>query len=71
MYAGEWPDVVNLVQSVLNNFFSTRLKKRTSMQIVTENSYKIPMVLMLQDNVAVSAPRDFVKAQKLMEVQKL
>jgi hypothetical protein len=31
MYADEWPEVVNLGQSVLNNSLSTRLNKRTPM----------------------------------------
>jgi Integrase core domain len=32
MYADEWPEVVNMVQSVLNNSSSTRLNKKTPMQ---------------------------------------
>jgi Integrase zinc binding domain len=35
MYADEWPEVVNMVQSVLNNSLSTRLNKRTQMKIFT------------------------------------
>jgi Integrase zinc binding domain/Integrase core domain len=31
MYADEWPEVVNIVQIVLNNSLSTRLNKRNSM----------------------------------------
>jgi transposase InsO family protein len=31
MYANVWPDVVNLVQSVLNNSLSTRLNRRSPM----------------------------------------
>jgi hypothetical protein len=27
LYADEWPEVVNMIQSVLNNSFSTRLNK--------------------------------------------
>jgi hypothetical protein len=33
MCADEWPEVVNMVQSVLNNSLSTRLNKRTPMQV--------------------------------------
>jgi hypothetical protein len=35
MYANEWSDVVIMVQSVLNNSLSTRLNKRTPMQVFT------------------------------------
>jgi hypothetical protein len=35
MYANEWPEVMNLVQSVLNDSLSTRLNKRTAMQVFT------------------------------------
>jgi IS30 family transposase len=38
MYADEWPEVVNMVQSVLNNYLSTRLNKRTPMQVFTEHA---------------------------------
>jgi hypothetical protein len=63
--------VVNMVQSVLNNFLSTRLNKRTPMQVFTEHAETTPIALMLKDNVPVNAPLDFIKAQKLMEVEKL
>jgi hypothetical protein len=35
LYADEWPEVVNLIQSVLNNLLSTRLIKRMPMQVFT------------------------------------
>jgi hypothetical protein len=35
MYADEWPEVVNMVQSVLNNSLSTKLNKRKPMQVFT------------------------------------
>jgi transposase InsO family protein len=35
MYSDEYPEVVNMVQSVLNNSLSTRLNKRTPMQVFT------------------------------------
>jgi transposase InsO family protein len=35
MYAEEWPEEVNMVQSVLNNSLLTRMNKRTSMQVFT------------------------------------
>jgi hypothetical protein len=35
MYADEWPEVDSMAQSVLNNSLSTRLKKRTPMQVFT------------------------------------
>jgi hypothetical protein len=68
MYADEWPEVVNMVQSVLNNSLSTRLNKRTPMQVFTGHAETTPLALMLKDNVLVNAPLDFIKAQKLMEV---
>jgi hypothetical protein len=68
MYADEWPEMVNLVQSVLNNSPSTRLNKRTPMQVVTGYAVKSPLELMLKDNVPVNAPLDFIKEQKIMEV---
>jgi hypothetical protein len=71
MYADEWPEVVNMVQSVLNNSLSTQLNKRTPMQVLTGHAETIPLALMLKDNVPVNAPLDFIKAQKLMEVEKM
>jgi hypothetical protein len=71
MYADEWPEVVNMVQSVLNNSSSTRLNKRTPMQVFTGHAETTPLALMLKDNVPVNAPLDFIKAQELMEVEKL
>jgi hypothetical protein len=71
MYADEWPEVVNMVQSVLNNSLSTRLKKRTPMQVFTGHAETTPLALMMKDNVPVNAPLDLIKAQKLMEVEKM
>jgi hypothetical protein len=71
MYADEWPEVVNMVQSVLNNSLSTRLNKRAPMQVFTGHAETTPLALMLKDDVPVNAPLDFIKAQKLMEVEKL
>jgi hypothetical protein len=70
MYAYEWPEVVNMVQSVLNNLLSTRLNKRTPMQVFTGHAETTPLALMLKDNVPIDAPLDYIKAQKLMEVEK-
>jgi hypothetical protein len=71
MHTIEWPAVVNLVQIVLNNYLSTRLNKRTPMQVFTRHAELTPLVLMFKDNVPVNAPQDFTKAQKLMEVEEL
>jgi hypothetical protein len=60
-----------MVQSILNNSLSTRLNKRTPMQVFTGHGQTTPLALMLKDNVPVNAPLDFIKAQKLMEVEKL
>jgi hypothetical protein len=68
MYADKWPEVVNIVQSVLNNSLSTRLNKRTLMQVFTGHAETTPLALMLKDNLPVNAPLDFIIAQKLMEV---
>jgi Integrase core domain len=68
MYADEWPEVIIMTQSVLNNFLSTSLNKRTPMQVFTGHAETTPLALMLKDNVPVNAPLDFIKAQKLMKV---
>jgi hypothetical protein len=71
MYADERQGVVNMVQSVLNNSLSTRLNKRTPMLVYTGHAETAPLSLKLTDSVPVNAPLDFIKAQKLMEVEKL
>jgi hypothetical protein len=71
MYPDEWPKVVRMVQSVLNNSLSTRLKNRTPMQVFTGHAETTPLELMLKDNVFGNAPLDFIKTQKPMEVEKL
>jgi hypothetical protein len=71
MYADEWSEVVNMVQCVLNNSSSTRLHKRTPMQVFTGHAETTPLALIVKDNVPVNALLDFIKAQKLMEVEKL
>jgi hypothetical protein len=71
MYVDEWPDVVNMVQSVLNNYLSTRLNKRTPLQVLTGHAETTSLALMLKDNVPVNAPLNFIKSQNLMEVEKL
>jgi transposase InsO family protein len=68
IYADEWPEVVNMVQSVLNNSSSTRLNKMTPMQVFTGHAETTPLSLMLNNNVPVNAPLDFVKAQKRIKV---
>jgi hypothetical protein len=70
MYADRWPEVVSMVLSVLNNSLSTRLNKRTPMLVFTGHA-DTPLALMLKDNVPVNAPLDFVKAQKLMDIERL
>jgi hypothetical protein len=70
MYADEWPEVANMIQSVLNNSLSTRLNKRAPMQVFTY-AETTPPALILKDNVPVNAPFDFIKARKFMEVEKL
>jgi hypothetical protein len=41
------------------------------MQIFTGHADTTTLVLMLKDNVPVKAPLDFIKAQKLMDIEKL
>jgi hypothetical protein len=41
------------------------------MQVFTEHAETTPLALKLKDNVPVNAPLDFIKAQKLIEVEKL
>jgi hypothetical protein len=71
MYTDEWPEVVDMVQSVLKNSISTRLNKRTPMQVFTGHAETTPLALMSKDNVPVTEPVDFIKAQKLLEVEKM
>jgi hypothetical protein len=70
-YVSEWPEVVNLVQSVLNNSLSTRLNKKTPLQVFTGNAETTPQALLLKDNVPVNAPLALIKAQNLTAVKKL
>jgi hypothetical protein len=63
MYADEWLEVVNLAQSALNNSLSTRLNKKTPMQVFTEHAETTSLALMLKDNVPVNTPLEFIKAQ--------
>jgi hypothetical protein len=71
MYADEWHEVVNMVQSVLNNSLSTRLNRRTPMKVFTGHAETTPLALMLKDNLPVNAPLDFIRAQRLKELEKL
>jgi hypothetical protein len=41
------------------------------MQVFTGRAEKIPLALMLKENVPANLPLDFIQAQKLMEVDKL
>jgi nitrogen fixation/metabolism regulation signal transduction histidine kinase len=41
------------------------------MQVFTGHVESTPLALMSKDNVPVNAPLDFIKAQKLMEVEKM
>jgi hypothetical protein len=71
MYADEWPEVVNMVQRFPNNSLSTRLNKKTPMQVFTGDAETTPLALKLKDNVPVNAPLDFIKAQKFIEFEKM
>jgi hypothetical protein len=51
----ECPAVVNLVQSELNKSLSTRLNKRTPMQVFTGHEETTHLALMLKDNVPVKS----------------
>jgi hypothetical protein len=71
IYTDEWTEVVNRVQSVLNNSLSTWLNKRTPIQVCTGHAESTPLALMLKNNVPVNAPLEFVKAQKRMGFEKM
>jgi hypothetical protein len=71
MYADQWSEVVNLVESAVRNSLSTRLYTRTPMKVFTGHAETTTMALMLKENVPVNATLDFIKAQKLTEVEKL
>jgi hypothetical protein len=62
MYADEWPKVAIIVQRFPNNCLSTRLNKRTPMQVLTKHAETSPLVLMLKYNVPDNAPLDIIKA---------
>jgi transposase InsO family protein len=75
MYADEWPKVVILVQRVLNNSLSTRLNKRTPMQVFTGHADKTPLALMLkvlclatdETSVYIMCRRFFLVEKSIME----
>jgi hypothetical protein len=60
-----------MAQSVLNNSISTRLNKRTPMQVFTGHSETTQLAWMLKDNVPVNAPLGFIIARKLVDVEKM
>jgi hypothetical protein len=66
MYADEWPEVVDMVQSVLNISSSTRLNK---MQVFTGHAETTLLALRKKYNVPVNEPTDFIKAQKLWRLR--
>jgi hypothetical protein len=47
------------------------MNKKTPMQIFTGHEETAPLALMLKDNVPVNAPLDFIKAQRLIYVERL
>jgi transposase InsO family protein len=69
MYADEWPEVVKMVQSVLNNSLSTRLNKRTPMQVFTGHAETTLLALMLKDIVLVNAPLDLSRRRSLWRLK--
>jgi hypothetical protein len=71
MKADKWPEVVNMVQYVLINTLSTRLNKRTAMQVFTGHAKTALLALFLKDNVPFNAPLKFIKAQNLTVVEKM
>jgi hypothetical protein len=71
MYADEWLEVNKMVQIVLINSLPTRLNKRTLMQVFTGHAKTTPLALMLKDNVPFNEPLYFIKAQKIVVVEKL
>jgi hypothetical protein len=71
IWADELPEVAGLVQIVLNNSLSTRLHKRTPMQVFTGHMETTFLALMLNDNVPINTPLDFLKMQKIIKFEKL
>jgi hypothetical protein len=71
MYADEWPEVVNMVQSVLNKSLLTWLNGWTRTQVFTGHAETTSLALIMKDNVPGNAPLDSIKAQKIMRVEKL
>jgi hypothetical protein len=71
LYADEWSEVSNVVQSALNNSPSNRLNKWAPMRAFSGHPETTPSAAMLKDNVPVNAPLDVITTQKLMKVEKL
>jgi hypothetical protein len=70
VYADEWPEVVNLIQSVPNILFR-RSEHEDAHASLHWTRGDDPSELLLKDNVPVNVPLDFIKAEKLVYVEKL
>jgi Integrase core domain/Integrase zinc binding domain len=67
----DWDKVVPVIQSVLNNSPASRLQNRTPMYVFTSHKDTTPHALILKGEEEVEiASIDFIKAQKLMEMEK-
>jgi hypothetical protein len=67
----DWPRVLPLIQSVLNNSASDRLGGHTPVMAFTGHQVTDPLALALTDNIVVPANYDFVKAQQSLKVHDL
>jgi hypothetical protein len=73
MYTDKWSEVVNMVQSVERpeQFLVDEAEQEDADASLHWTRGTTPLALMLKNNVPVNAPLVFIKAQKLMEVEKL
>jgi hypothetical protein len=69
MYAEGGPELVNLVQSFLNNSLLTRPNKRTLMINYSGHAKTTPLALMIEDNVPVNEYLDFIKRRSLWRLR--
>jgi hypothetical protein len=67
----QWPEVLPLIQSVLNNSSSTRLARRSSMQVFTGRKAPNPLALALAPTAVIPVEYSFAQAQKAAQADEL
>jgi hypothetical protein len=67
----QWPEVLSLIQSVLNNSASTRLARRTPMQVFAGRKAQNPPALALAGTAVIPVEYSFAQAQKAAQADEL